>query len=797
MRRVIAAFLAAVMVCVMLPAWGIRTEAAAEPELEEQIKKQVRAYADSIDQSDAAVNAAADLAYHGLRGKGSTMTMGASSPLAAMLLNSEVVQEGFAVVFADVIQSMLGLDMRSVPGVCMSFGWYGTKNDYSGYILTDSKEYPDNLDWMVTKNQYTGSMNSYDDALEWMVGTCEATAVVECIKDTGSVKTYKVTATFADRFDFNTANTSGFKQLLSGIGMRLFREFDWNCTVTMNITVPYSYDHCRHISGAYHWTYDAENRAMISDSGGTYLRNNTTHRSETASDGTVHHYYKLESTIRLYHNKPWVLEYDVCTPSRIVFAPVDNAVTKTHPQIVQSARTSLFVVSKDYAMAENKDGNLDRYYAYNYYGTKFQTLFPYANDKTYTIRLENVISGDGSNRILLSVVETGTGECCLDRVPMDDHYYHGGWMEKTELISEESGWLSGKDIHINYFGTAIAGFDAKMFDLRIWENGVDGKSGDSFSEKVVAPTCTADGYTVKTCVHCGYSKTTAVVPATGHDFSSWTRTAEPDCETAGKEYAVCGVCGHREERAVPATGHGGGIAICVLGKVCDVCGKAYGEKDPDNHAFGTEVRSRVEPTEFADGYSGDVHCKGCGVMLEAGKVISATHTHSYAEAWSADETNHWHACSCGEKAEAAAHIPGPEPTEEMGQLCTVCGWELKPVHTHTLQKVEGKDATHTEDGNVEYYVCSCGKWFADANGAELIEDHDSVRIAPYELGDVDHDHKLTSMDSMLILQYKAGLLPVDFAICEQCADVDGKMGINSMDAMLLLQFRAGLITSFR
>ena len=34
------------------------------------------------------------------------------------------------------------------------------------------------------------------------------------------------------RFDFHTASSSGFKKFLSGIGMALFREFEWECSVS-------------------------------------------------------------------------------------------------------------------------------------------------------------------------------------------------------------------------------------------------------------------------------------------------------------------------------------------------------------------------------------------------------------------------------------------------------------------------------------------------------------------------------------------------------------------------------------
>ncbi len=50
-------------------------------------------------------------------------------------------------------------------------------------------------------------------------------------------------------------------------------------------------------------------------------------------------------------------------------------------------------------------------------------------------------------------------------------------------------------------------------------------------------------------------------------------------------------------------------------------------------------------------------------------------------------------------------------------------------HTHSLTKVDAKAATCTETGNVEYYKCSCGKYFSDAAGTAEITDKTSVVLA--------------------------------------------------------------------
>lgn len=54
------------------------------------------------------------------------------------------------------------------------------------------------------------------------------------------------------------------------------------------------------------------------------------------------------------------------------------------------------------------------------------------------------------------------------------------------------------------------------------------------------------------------------------------------------------------------------------------------------------------------------------------------------------------------------------------------------VEGHTLTHVEAEDATCAAGGNIGYWTCSdegCGKWFSDAEGKTVIEDHDSVKTA--------------------------------------------------------------------
>ena len=408
---------------------------------------------------------------------------------------------------------------------------------------------------MVASKDYTGTRNAYDNSLDWMVANCDVSAVITCTGDTGAEKNYQVAVTFQDRFDFSTANTSGYKKLFSGLGMLLFKEFDWSCNVSFQISIPYSYDHCTHTSGAYHWTYDSGSRTMVCDNSGAYLSNAASPRTETAEDGTLRHYFELENPVRLFHNKPWVLEYDFRTPGQVVLAPVANAITKTYPQITHTGTVSLFAVSKDYAMAPGDDGTPARYYAYNYYGMQFTSLYRFSSEKTYTYRLENVIAADGSNMIYLTAFETDTGILCLDRVPLDDYYYYGGWMDATEQRSSENNWLSGKDLYINSLGTSITDFKAAEFDLRIWENGQNAPNGSYWQETGKLATCTEAGYTLRTCSRCGISEQSDSTPALGHSYVL-ANSISPSCTEEGYSIYSCSRCGDAYNADfVDATGH--------------------------------------------------------------------------------------------------------------------------------------------------------------------------------------------------------------------------------------------------
>ena len=181
-----------------------------------------------------------------------------------------------------------------------------------------------------------------------------------------------------------------------------------------------------------------------------------------------------------------------------------------------------------------------------------------------------------------------------------------------------------------------------------------------------APTCTEKGNTAYyTCNGCdkwfedatGASeitdKTSVILAATGHSASDW----KSDHTDHWKECTVVG-CGVIIEDSKAA--------------------HTAGEWIIDTPATATTSGSKHK------------ECTVCGYTM-ATETIPATgggeHTHSYGSDWKNDATNHWHECSCGDKADKAAHdfkwVVDKEATATQKgskhEECRVCGYKKAAV----------------------------------------------------------------------------------------------------------------------
>ena len=111
---------------------------------------------------------------------------------------------------------------------------------------------------------------------------------------------------------------------------------------------------------------------------------------------------------------------------------------------------------------------------------------------------------------------------------------------------------------------------------------------------------------------------------------------------------------------------------------------------------------------------------GNDVKIEATyKDAPPSHTHSYGTDWKYDDTNHWHECECGDKADIAAHsasewIVDTAATETADgakhKECTVCKkvLETAPIPATGSTHIHSYGTEWKYDGTNHWHECECG-----------------------------------------------------------------------------------------
>jgi len=114
-------------------------------------------------------------------------------------------------------------------------------------------------------------------------------------------------------------------------------------------------------------------------------------------------------------------------------------------------------------------------------------------------------------------------------------------------------------------------------------------SEHSYTETVVAPTCTEAGYTLHTC-ECGDSYRENEIAALGHKFVRGA-IVPPTCTEDGYRNFRCSRCGERKIVTIPALGHD------IVNNKCTRCGYVGGATLPTVPPSQGVTMSLEEPTE--------------------------------------------------------------------------------------------------------------------------------------------------------------------------------------------------------
>lgn len=175
----------------------------------------------------------------------------------------------------------------------------------------------------------------------------------------------------------------------------------------------------------------------------------------------------------------------------------------------------------------------------------------------------------------------------------------------------------------------------------------------------IPATCEKGEMEVEKCSVCGETKETQISDPLGHDYGEWKTTKEPTCTKYGTKKRICKRCNEYEIDVIDPTGH--------------------------QH---TKIIDQKAATCEGKGYSGDLYCEDCRVIIQLGQEIAATgHT------WDNGEIT-------------------KEPTQTATGIRTYTCKTCHKTRTETIPMLKGhhwdngtvtKEPTCTEPGEMTYH----------------------------------------------------------------------------------------------
>ena len=253
-----------------------------------------------------------------------------------------------------------------------------------------------------------------------------------------------------------------------------------------------------------------------------------------------------------------------------------------------------------------------------------------------------IVNSDTSNKVYV----TWTSETL--RVTLNDESYtKGTWITEEGtyelyIVEPTTGRANSYTFTIGHYyekGTTIAPtctaqgytiYECISCDDYYYADYVSAK-GHNYSKTVHPANCTEQGYTVYVCTVCDYTYTSDIVPAYGHNYSH--DVIEPTCTTQGYTVNTCKVCGYSyRSNYVSSLGHNyvavSFDATCTekggIHYECERCGDEYTIYTASalGHHYYEE---RVEPTCETDGYIEHI-CTECDYRYKSDEQSAFGHT---------------------------------------------------------------------------------------------------------------------------------------------------------------------------
>ena len=273
-------------------------------------------------------------------------------------------------------------------------------------------------------------------------------------------------------------------------------------------------------------------------------------------------------------------------------------------------------------------------------------------------------------------------------IPAVDHNFVANGQQIIEPTCTEDGYILTRYICMNDCGESTE----KISPL-------GEAAGHNWEKKIDEATCTEAGREYSVCTACGAeSALSAVIPATGHDYTVEVAPKAATCTEDGYEYSVCGNCGEESpfQAVIPAYGHTyGENGACECGAIDPETPVEAVCEHPDE-----KLTKDYQEATCTEGGHSVVTCE-CGVIVHEEKWDAKGHT--YGENG---------ACACGAidpetPVEAVCEHPDEKLTKDYQEAtCTEGGHSVVTCECGVIvheEKWDAKGHTYGENG-----ACACG-----------------------------------------------------------------------------------------
>ena len=292
---------------------------------------------------------------------------------------------------------------------------------------------------------------------------------------------------------------------------------------------------------SYRW--EIKENTLVSVTTGGNKENSINRTSGSIANGVLKNArYTLETTVQLYHDVPWIIEWrSTGSWSGMLLSSTNQSPSANLTYLFRDPGSKIFAFGEYTGSWNNYGMALD-----------FDVTV------SHVFRLENRIDLDGSNRVYLLL--DGQQVDAMDR-----YYVSASYQNKTV------DWANGKNLVFSNIGTSSHPVNGMRLDyLQIWEGGHD----HIYGATVTPPTDTERGYTTYTCTECGYSYVGDYVdPDCNHVWSEWEESIAPTCSKEGQDTRVCTVCGCEQQRDTRITGDPERILVSDPFQQKDLSGK--------------------------------------------------------------------------------------------------------------------------------------------------------------------------------------------------------------------------------